>query len=219
VMKFALRAAVKLAILIAALAALAGIGCGVTKNKLCGSGVAGPERKVYIISNGFHTGIALPLKEVSSEELPEVVDFPGAAYLEFGWGARDFYMSAAPSLLTGLKALFFSSSGVVRASSMNTSSLEVWPSSRIVMLPLTPEAERRLLRYVARSIYRSDHGKTDALKPDWISRGRFYPAHGRFYFAHTCNTWVARGLQEAGCGINFPLPVTAGRLLSLVRKL
>ena len=50
-------------------------------------------RSVYVISNGWHTGLVLPRGQVSSEAWPEQDEIAPAPYLEVGWGDSAAYLA------------------------------------------------------------------------------------------------------------------------------
>ena len=54
------------------------------------------NKVVYVVSGGWHTELGLPLAEISGPLVVLKPDFPGARYLVFGWGARDYYMASNP---------------------------------------------------------------------------------------------------------------------------
>ena len=43
------------------------------------------ERDIYLISTGWHTGIAMPVDALLKRNLPETLDFNEIQYLEIGW--------------------------------------------------------------------------------------------------------------------------------------
>ena len=51
------------------------------------SSLSPKKQKIYVTSNGWHTGIVLNRKFISPVDLPEIVDLSKAEYVEFGWGA------------------------------------------------------------------------------------------------------------------------------------
>src|SRR5689334_3263202 len=53
--------------------------------------VARADKTIYVTSNGWHSGIVIARADLPPGLIPEAADFPGAAYLEFGWGNRDYY--------------------------------------------------------------------------------------------------------------------------------
>lgn len=51
------------------------------------------SRSVYVISNGWHTGLVLPRGQVSAEVWPEQGELAPAPFLEVGWGDREAYLA------------------------------------------------------------------------------------------------------------------------------
>ena len=54
---------------------------------------APPGEAIYVISGGWHTEVALPVATLDGAVKALSPEFPGARYLVFGWGARDYYMA------------------------------------------------------------------------------------------------------------------------------
>ena len=60
---------------------------------------------IYVLRGGWHTELALPLQLIDSPLSGLKSDFPGARYLVFGWGARDYYMAQNPGIAKATRAL------------------------------------------------------------------------------------------------------------------
>ena len=61
---------------------------------------------IYLIAAGWHTEIALPVHAIHDPLRAVTPDFPGAQYLSFGWGERNYYMARAPTAGDAMSALF-----------------------------------------------------------------------------------------------------------------
>lgn len=48
---------------------------------------------VWVVRHRWHTGLVVRREDVPADIWPERDDFPGAEYLEVGWGERDFYQA------------------------------------------------------------------------------------------------------------------------------
>ena len=57
---------------------------------------------IYLIAASWHTEIALPIDTIHDPLRTVTPDFPGAQYLSFGWGERNYYMARAPTLRPAL---------------------------------------------------------------------------------------------------------------------
>src|SRR5437764_6914233 len=60
---------------------------------------------IYVLRGGWHTELALPAPLIGGPLAALYRDFPGALYLVFGWGARDYYMAPNPGLAEAMRAL------------------------------------------------------------------------------------------------------------------
>jgi Protein of unknown function (DUF2459) len=60
--------------------------------------LGGPRKEIWIVRHGWHTRIAVRRVDVDPAIWPESRDFGNVAYLEVGWGDRDFYPKALPSI-------------------------------------------------------------------------------------------------------------------------
>src|SRR5690606_42111815 len=49
------------------------------------------EIPVFVVNHGWHTGVMVDAAS-AQQQIPQLAQrFPGLAWLEFGWGNRDFY--------------------------------------------------------------------------------------------------------------------------------
>src|SRR5262245_26265322 len=80
-------------------------GCGSTPLPTYQEAPAGGVG-IYVIAAGWHTEIALPIDVIQGPLRAVAADFPGARYLAFGWGDRNYYMAPAPTLGDAMGALF-----------------------------------------------------------------------------------------------------------------
>src|SRR5260370_40460405 len=71
-----------------------------------------PNVRVFIVVQRWHSGVVLPRSALALAILPEVADFPGADYLEFGWGDRDYYEGKRGAWVI-LKAALWPTPGVL----------------------------------------------------------------------------------------------------------
>lgn len=206
-----LGAAVAALLLFLAAYAVAGlIGGAVPVN----AGWRPPARgvRIYVESNGVHTGLVVPKVAggVDWRPLvrPEHLADPrhGAhPYLSFGWGERAFYLETATwadvRLATVLAAAVGSDRTLVHVDHMP----EPRPGVEVRAITLRPDEYRRLADHIRGTFadrprrYRG-YGSYDA----------FYDARGRYSMRRTCNAWTGEGLAKAGVRVGrwTPFPVT-----------
>lgn len=165
------------------------------------------EVEAYVLSNGVHTDLLLPIRSavVDWTQIFPLADAPApsadAAFVAIGWGDREFYLntpqwadltfSRALGALTGGNAALLHVTWLSRAQvrrgayavPLSTTQYGQLAAYVIAMLP-TPRAVQ---------IAGAHYGREDA----------FYEAMGSYNAFETCNTWTGRGLRQAG--------VTTGR--------
>jgi len=177
-----------------------------------GSAPEGPL--LYVAGHGMHTGLV-----VRSADLPPLVwpaqrDFPRAEYLELGWGDREYYRAEDFSLWLGMRALLWPTESAVHVVAFSGPIERAFPASEIVPLRVSPEGFERMVAFIAATF------QDDGIRLGPGQRGNssaFYASDRRFHLLETCNTWVARALQEAGLQVSPQRAITAEGLLSQLR--
>jgi uncharacterized protein (TIGR02117 family) len=159
---------------------------------------------VYILTNGVHTDIVVPLKN-DIKDWTEKLKFSQtkandslAQYAAFGWGDKGFYLYTPEwsdlKASTALKAAFYLSTSAMHTTFYRT----MKEGTDCKKMLVTPEDYKDLVQYI------EDSFQPDAAnKVQWIqgySYGKhdaFYEAKGRYSLFYTCNTW-ANGALKAG---------------------
>lgn len=176
--------------------------------------------RVYVVDWGYHTSIIVP-------QPPGLALGPSndvhAAFVEFAWGDRSFYMQSNfwPHRL--FATLFMPTASVTylagwpRAPVPTDGMTALWSRS-VTIAELT-----RLYSALEGSIrHTSGDQREDAYSPADGYRGRFYPAHGYYLFWTDCNRWTVdrlhrAGLASSGTGVVLAQQV-AGRLQGFRRE-
>jgi hypothetical protein len=86
------------------------------------------------------------------------------------------------------------------------------PRFTVIQVDLSERGLARLCRNVEQTYALDNTGRPIRLGKEW------YRARGTYSAFRTCNTWVAEGLRQAGCPITPAYCLTAGPLLSQVRR-
>ena len=174
-------------------------------------------RLIHVTSNGWHTAIVLPGPAlVATGTIPELEDFSGAAFLEFGWGDRTYYPADRKTLGMTLSAAL-----VPTAAVMHVAGHQAPPKARtgydVIGVGLTEEGFRRLAKALAAEFDRPVAGRAEPISRGLYSHSHFYPAHGDFHLFNTCNTWTARMLSESGVPLSPSGIVRADNLMNRLR--
>ncbi len=176
-----------------------------------------PAVSIYVIDEGKHTGLAIRRADIPPGLLPESGDFPGAEYLEVGWGDLDYYQADDPGLWLALKAAFWSSGAVLHVVGVKDSIAGRFGGYEIIRLDLSPVDFFGLAADIDETFARHGAKKAKPVGEDAVSDSLFYPAKGRFNLFNNCNGWAARALEAAGYPMGIFPPLTADQLMSKVR--
>lgn len=181
---------------------------------------AAAERVAYLINIGWHVGIALPVDAALRRNLPEVAGFPGAKFLEFGWGDETFYRAKNPTTAMAIDAALSPGPAVIHVYGFSQTIEATFPGAEIIAVPIDGAGFTGLLRHLHKSFARNGDGSARMVGPGLYGGqvSRFYAATGRFHLLRTCNTWAAETLAAAGLAIEPGGIITAGGLLGAVRE-
>jgi uncharacterized protein (TIGR02117 family) len=157
-----------------------------------------PEKlPVYIMSNGFHTGIIVRAADVPRDVWPEVDAIPGHPWIEVGWGSEIFYRAKKITVPVVFGA-FVPNPSVLHVVGRDLTPEETFHSAGdLIRLELDPEQYTNLCRHIHDTYEHDADGEPINLGPGIYADGSFFRARGNYYFPKTCNVWTARGLQQA----------------------
>ena len=175
------------------------------------------SQSAYVLSNGWHTAIIVPRADVvATGLLPEVSDFPRAAFLEFGWGDREYYPASETTLGMTLRAALIPTPSVMHVAGRSRLP-EAGGGRAVVPVKLTATGFRRMIGAISDGFERPAEGAAEPIGPGLYPESHFYEAEGSFHLFNTCNTWTARMLRTGGVGISPVGVVTAGDLMERLR--
>lgn len=178
-----------------------------------------PAKTVFVVNQGWHTGIVVMRKDVDTSLWRAVNDFPDAEFIEVGWGDADFYQSDRNTLWLGLKALFFPTGSVLHVAGFDIPVETYFKGYQTVKIELSDSGFRRMCAFIRHSYERNKDGKVIPLGQGlYGTNSRFYRARGKYWFAHTCNNWIAQALRAAGCPITPVYANTARNVFYQLKK-
>ena len=174
-------------------------------------------KTIYIVGHGWHTGIVLPVRDISPEIWPEVRDYQNLDYVEFGWGDEGFYRAKkiTPSLVA--KAAFLPTPSVMHVAGFPGRVLSFYEASDVIELQLEDDQFDEMCRFLSDSFERDLSGRSENLGPGLYGASKFYRARGKYYVPKTCNIWTAKALRAAGQPVMTPVSLTADSLLRQTR--
>ena len=179
----------------------------------------GAARKlVYLVSHGWHTGIVVRRTDLPTAVWPESEDFPGAEYLEVGWGDRDYYQSPEFSAWLAFKAIAWPTPSVLHIVGFSGPVTSYFPHSEVVELELSQRGFERLSGFVHDRFDRDGAARSARLGPGLYGQSAFYPAREKFHLFNTCNVWTARVLRAAGLPVTPVYAITTDNVMSQARR-
>ena len=190
-------------------AMLLSAGCATSTGKQAVDG----EIPVYVVTHGWHTGIAMRAADIDFARWRPLPHPERAKYIEIGWGDRDYYPAPGFNLWYGFKALAWPTPSVLHVTGFNEPPARYFPASEVVELHLARAGFERLLAYITAS-FEADPAPIAA---SLYASGAFYPSREKFHLFKTCNVWVARALRAAGIEVRSSL--TTEGLMSQLRPL
>ena len=156
---------------------------------------------IYVVGRGWHTDIGLPVDELDGPLADLERDFPGVRFMVFGFGERNYLMTHGNGSGEMLTALFPSKSAILMTA-LRAPPTEAFSDEQVVTLRLTPEAVDRLAERIWQTLEKTPDGAALRLA-DGPYPGSVFYASGETYDAfHTCNTWTALLLRDAGLPVN-----------------
>ena len=190
--------------------------CASPPKVLLPTGPGEPSKTVYLVRQSWHAGIVVERADIPPGVWPQHNDFPGAEYLEVGWGDKDYYMTPSPHLGITLKAGLLPTASVLHIVSFSRPVTHYFPRSEVIRIELSEAGFERLCSYLENSYALDEAGRSQPLGPSLYGTGRFYLSTESYHAFNTCNVWTARGLREAGCPITPAVNLTVDDLMTRV---
>jgi uncharacterized protein (TIGR02117 family) len=175
--------------------------------------------QVFVVSNGFHTDIVVPMQAQGVDWALELQaeHFTGAnpvaaSHAGFGWGDRGFYLTT-PTLMdidagTAFEALFDSSGSLMHVTLWGGTPV---PGPTVRPLRLTSAQYTQLTANLRASFQRDAAG---AVRPIPGAGYRYYDAFyegvGTYSLFETCNEWTAAQLRRIGVAVGWWAPFPFG---------
>jgi len=170
--------------------------------------------EVYVVSNGYHAGLALPREKLaefaSGRGYPALIAvaqrFAAFDWIEFGWGEREFYQSVPAvgdmSLRLALRALFYPGNrSVVHVVGISGDPVQAF-KAEMMKVPLSWNGFDQMLQKLDATFVPPQNGALPDLGRGLYGPSLFYPANGTFGITRVCNHWIGDLLGAAGLPSN-----------------
>ena len=175
--------------------------------------------KIFVMSNGWHSNVIVRRRDIAPGRIPEIADFPGAEYLEFGWGDSEYYPAKHTTFGMTLRAAFTSTPAVMHVVGSFRDPTRRYPTAEVIELSITSNGLERLVHYIHQAFERGQATRANVSHMGLYTNSLFYPATGRFHLGNTCNTWTAEALDAAGFDVDSAAAAPASDLMLQLRQL
>jgi len=177
---------------------------------------AGPSLDAYVLTNGWHSGVAIPraaLSEVAARDglaaLTMVTNrFAAYSWLEIGYGELEFYRSVptvadiTPAI--ALRVLFRpGNEAVLHVVGLDRAPPAAFPQATTARIALGQQGFARMAARIDKSFAGARAPMSAGLPAEEVGPGLYGPslffrAAGHFHLFNLCNHWVADMLDAAG---------------------
>lgn len=166
------------------------------------AGDAPKRQTLYVIASGWHTEIGLPAAALPGPLAALRDAMPGARYVVFGWGQRDYYMAPNPGL-GDLVAASFPGPSVVLVIPLTQAPAEFFGSgASVYAIPVSDDGLKRLAQFLWGYIEQDAQHQPRRIGDGPYPGSIFYASTGTYSLSNTCNTWTAEALHVAGVPVS-----------------
>ncbi len=166
----------------------------------------GKEITAYILSNGVHTDIVVPVR-TEQMDWSKLVPFrntrgqdSSAAWVGFGWGDKGFYLETPTWGDLTPRVAFNAVSGLGTSAMHATFHQKLTEGDECKRITLSAEQYARLVAFIRDGFAFDAEGRTTHIgaHADYGPTDAFYDGVGRYNLFHTCNTWTNDALKASG---------------------
>ncbi|MDX1642646.1 MAG: DUF2459 domain-containing protein, partial [Balneolaceae bacterium] len=172
---------------------------------------------VYVISLGWHTGIALEHVYLK-EHLPDHPKMPQSKYLMFGWGDGKYYPHPDPGAGLLIRAALLPTQSVLHVVGIDQPVKNYFPSSRIVRIMVHESGAERLAEFIGNHFEMDEDGNPVFTDEGLYRTSAFFEAKPTYFFPRTSNRWVAQALRRTGYPITPFYALTADNVMKQASK-
>jgi uncharacterized protein (TIGR02117 family) len=153
---------------------------------------------VFLLSNGVHTDIVLPLDSSPNNFIQNLKPPTNQAYryIAIGWGDKGFYLNtptwADLTFSTAFKALF----GLGGSAMHCTWYTEMLEGEKCKAIRLNEIQYQLLCKRIETQFKRMQKEPISIEGYTYGNHDRFFEAKGRYSFFYSCNTWTNSVLKE-----------------------
>jgi uncharacterized protein (TIGR02117 family) len=170
---------------------------------------------VYVTGQGWHAEIGIPVEELDGNLRFYRKVFSGARVILIGYGKKTFF-TAPPDTISEYLIGPVPGPAVIHVVGLRVTPMVAYPPENTVTLVLPPGGRKALSDYIWNDLTKDAAGKPMVVAPSTDPDGLFYAAQSEYNLFHTCNTWTADALHEAGLPISGDNVIFSGQVMARV---
>ncbi len=161
------------------------------------------EITVFILTNGVHTDIVLPIKS-DNIDWSQSIAFNNTNskdslmnFIAFGWGDKGFYLETPTWTDLKFSVAFNAAFGLGKSAMHTTFYKQMNESEHCKRISLSSSEYQLLVEYITSSFQKSASGEVLIINSNanYGANDAFYEGIGKYSLFHTCNTWANNGLK------------------------
>ncbi|MGZ4958561.1 MAG: DUF2459 domain-containing protein [Methylomonas sp.] len=172
---------------------------------------------VYVVGEGWHAEIGIPVEELDENMSFYREIFPGARVILFSYGKKTFFIAPASTLSEYLLGPF-PGPAAIQVVGLSVTPTEAYPPENTVKLLLPPNGSQSLSAHIWKDIVKDESGKPQMIAHSTHPAGLFYAAQSEYNLFHTCNTWVANALHSAGLSVSGDNVIFSNQIMTRVTE-
>jgi len=172
---------------------------------------------VYIVEQGWHVEIGIPVDQLDENMSFYRKIFPGARVIMFSYGKKTFFTTPTPTVNDYLLGLF-PGFAVIHVVGLSVTPAEAYLPENTVTLFLPPNGSRSLSAFIWKDIVKDASGKPKFVAYSHNSAGLFYEAQSEYNLFHTCNTWVAEALHDSGLSVSGDYVIFSNQVMARIAE-
>ncbi len=157
---------------------------------------------VYVVAEGWHVEIGLPVAELKGPLATYRGVFPGAGAIMFGYGKRSFMTGNMVDRVSGYLVGLIPGQSTIEASGVTTTPADAFGPSVTTTLALPPGGAQALSNFIWNDLEKDKAGGPRLIDVHVDRDSLLYAANSQYDIDHTCNTWVVDALAAAGLPIS-----------------
>jgi len=164
------------------------------------------EIAIYILTNGVHTDIVLPVRttyidwseQLLYEHVKSVDDTYN--YVAMGWGDKGFYLQTPTWADLKFSVVVKAATGLSSTAMHTTYYRSMKEDEYCKKIVISENQYKRLIAHISNTFKKDSSGNFIPIVTDanYGSNDAFYEANGSYSIFKTCNTWVNTSLKEIG---------------------